>query len=264
MSFSIIHISLLFSAAFIAGAVNSIAGGGTLLSFPTLIFVGVPALIANATNTMALVPGSFSAFWQYRSEMKRSGHYWLWLGLPSLAGGVVGALIAVKVGDKAFERLVPWLVLTATTIFVLQGPIRTLILNKNAGDVTESNDPLTVAGVVIFQFFVALYGGFFGAGIGILMLASLGFLGIKSIHKVNGLKNLSAVFINGAAAGTFALKGQVEWGIALLMAVGAVFGGYAGASIAQKMPDNVVRSTIVAIGIGIAVYMFYKQFTSMN
>jgi uncharacterized membrane protein YfcA len=253
------HLCFLFAAAFVAGAVNSIAGGGTLLSFPTLIFVGVPALIANATNTMALVPGSFTAFWQYRDETGKAGRYLLWLGLPSLVGGLAGALIAVHIGDNAFEKLVPWLVLTATTLFILQGSIKQLILKRSTGDVTETKSVKTLAGVMVFQLGVALYGGFFGAGIGILMLASLSFLGIKSIHKVNSLKNLSAVFINGAAAAAFAFKHQVDWPIAGLMAVGAIIGGYTGASVAQKLPDKTVRTIIICIGIGIAAVMFWKQ-----
>ena len=255
---------LLFFAALIAGAINSIAGGGTLLSFPTLIFVGVPALIANATNTVALVPGSFSAFWKYRDTTGSSGTYWVWLGIPSLIGGMAGAYLAVRLGDKTFERLVPWRVLTATSLFILQDPLKKLVLKRNTGDLTETKSPVTLAGVMLFQLGVALYGGFFGAGIGILMLASLGFLGIKSIHKVNGLKNLSAVFINGAAAATFAFKHQVNWNIAILMAIGAIAGGYTGAAIAQKIPDKTVRVVIICIGIGIAAKFFITQWLTIH
>jgi uncharacterized protein len=259
MHISLVHLLLLFIAAFFAGAINSIAGGGTLLSFPALLVVGVPALIANATNTIALVPGSLSAFWQYRSEVGKSGHYWLWLGVPSLVGGMAGALLAVRVGDGVFEKLVPWLVLTATSLFMLQEPIRRAVLKRNSEDLTESASPDTLIGVMVFQLFVALYGGFFGAGIGILMLASLGLLGIKNIHRVNGLKNLSAVLINGAASVAFAAKHQVDYRIAILMAIGAIIGGYSGATVAQRMPDKAVRITIIVIGVAITVAMFAKQ-----
>jgi hypothetical protein len=261
---SIENLVLLFFAAFLAGSVNSIAGGGTLLSFPTLIFAGVPALIANATNTVALVPGSFSAFWKYRDTTGSSGNYWIWLGIPSLIGGGAGAYFAVMLGDKTFELLVPWLILTATGLFLLQEPLKKLILKRNTSDLTETKSPGTLAGVMLFQLVVALYGGFFGAGIGILMLASLGFLGIKSIHKLNGLKNLSAAFINGAATTMFIFKHQVNWNIAILMAVGAIAGGYTGAAIAQKIPDKTVRVIIVFVGLGIAIKFFVSQYLAIH
>jgi len=261
---SLEHLLLLIAAALVAGAINSIAGGGTLLSFPALIFCGVPALYANATNTVALVPGSISAYWKYRDSSKSSGNYWIWLGIPSLFGGAIGALIAVRLGDKAFERLVPWLVLAATLLFILQKPIRKALLKRNASDLTETKSPEVLIGVMLFQLLVALYGGFFGAGIGILMLASLGFLGIKSIHKVNSLKNLSAAIINSAAAVAFIVKGQVNWQIAPLMAVGAIVGGYAGAAVAQKIPDKAVRVIIVIIGIGISAYFFGSQWLTAH
>jgi uncharacterized membrane protein YfcA len=256
---SIQHLLILFAAALVAGAINSIAGGGTLLSFPALIFTGVPALIANATNTLALVPGSFSAFWKYRDTAGNTGRTWIWLGIPSLIGGTAGALLAVHLGDKAFERLVPWLVLIATALFLLQEPMRRIVLKRSSGDLTETKSTVTLTGVVIFQLCVALYGGFFGGGVGILMLASLGFLGIRDINKVNGLKNLSAAFINGAAAAAFALKGQINWNIAALMAIGAIVGGYVGAAVAQKLPDKVVRTIIIVIGLTITVVMFIKE-----
>jgi uncharacterized membrane protein YfcA len=261
---SVDHILFLCLAALIAGAINSIAGGGTLLSFPALVLAGVPALIANATNTVALVPGSFSAFWKYRDTTEGSGLYWLWLGLPSLVGGVVGALLAVKLGDKQFERLVPWLVLAATILFIVQNPLRKLMLGRNTGDLTDTKSPLTLAGVMLFQLVIAIYGGFFGAGIGILMLASLGFLGIKSIHKMNGLKNLSAVFINGAASLTFAYKKEVDWRIAVIMGAAAIVGGYTGAAIAQKIPDKTVRIIIICIGIAVATKFFLSQWLSLH
>ena len=193
-----LQLLLLFAAAFAAGAINSVAGGGTLLTFPALLAVLGPmpngAIIANGTSTVALVPGSLSAFWGYRNELggDRRG-LWAMAG-PSLLGGAVGAYLATHVSSALFGRLVPWLIFAATFLFLIQDWVRRRISPPDTAEPTRPTLPL---GAVVFQFFVAVYGGFFGAGIGILMLAALGFLGQTNIHRMNALKNFAAVCING-------------------------------------------------------------------
>jgi len=255
--------ALLFVAALIAGAVNAVAGGGTLLTFPALLSIGLPPITANATSTVALVPGSLSAFWGYRSEMKGSRRSLLWLGLPSLLGGAVGAFLAVKAGDSLFSRLVPWLILGATVLFMIQDPVRRWLDRRQPASAPESEPGGTrLVGVMAFQFFVAIYGGFFGAGIGILMLAALGFLGLSNIHRMNGLKNFAAVCINGVGAATFIFFGRVQWPLALLMMVAAIIGGYSGAGIARRLGQKNVRRLVIAIGLGIGFYLLVHRSVS--
>ena len=257
---------LLFAAALVAGAINSVAGGGTLLTFPALLAVLGPthSVAANATSTVALVPGSLSAFWGYRNEMRRDEvrRDLLWLGLPSLLGGVAGAFLLLHTPDKAFARLVPWLILSATGLFMLQG-----VLGRRSGQSDDAaRDPAARKGlgwVMVFQFFVAVYGGFFGAGIGILMLAALGFVGLSNIHRMNGLKNFAAVCINGVAALTFIVGRKVDWPLALLMMVGAIAGGYAGAGLAQRLGQANVRRLVVGVGLTIGVVMLYQQLKTL-
>jgi hypothetical protein len=248
---------VLFAAAFAAGVVNSIAGGGTLLTFPALLSAGFPAVTANATSTVALVPGSMSAFWTYRKDIGGEGRLLAAMALPSLVGGVIGALTAHRVGDATFAKLAPLLVLGATVLFMSQEPIRRWArrfadLEAQAPDRRSVRHLAAVSG---FQLLVALYGGFFGAGIGILMLASLALLGLTDIHRMNGLKNLAAVCINGLAAITFALAGRVAWPTALLMMVGGVSGGFAGAGLAKRLGQVVVRRLVIAIGLTISAYL---------
>lgn len=256
MHVSLLHLSLLFLAALAAGAINSVAGGGTLLTFPALLAAGIPSIAANATNTAALVPGSVSAYWGYRGEIGRSrGDLWM-LTAPSLLGGGLGALLAIRVGNALFDHLVPWLILGATFLFLLQDPVRKWLDRRRL----DTRPRSLGAGGLFFQFFVAVYGGFFGAGIGILMLAALGFLGQTNIHRMNGLKNFAAICINGAAAATFILAGRVHLPLAAMMAVGAVLGGFGGAGLARRVGEANVRRVVVAVGLLFGIYSLWKQF----
>ena len=257
-----LHLALLLLAAFAAGAINSVAGGGTLLTFPVLLSVlgNVPngSVIANGTSTVALVPGSLSAFWGYRGEVagqKRS----LWeMAVPSLLGGAVGAYLATHVSPAVFSRLVPWLIFGATFLFLIQDPVRRWI----GRDTEQSDDaaprPLGLGGMT-FQFFVAVYGGFFGAGIGILMLAALGFLGQTNIHRMNGLKNFAAVCINGVGALTFIVYRRVDWTLALFMMILAIAGGYGGAGLAKRAGQANVRRFVIGIGVIFGAWTLYGQ-----
>ncbi len=276
-----LHLALLFAAAFAGGAINSVAGGGTLLTFPALLGVlgGMPngPILANGTSTVALVPGSLSAFWGYRGEMGGARRELWTMAAPSLLGGALGAYLATHIGSDVFKRLVPWLIFAATFLFLIQDWVRRRIVKAppapNSGGAGEEGLPNPTPpelgaggrssglplGAMLFQFAVAVYGGFFGAGIGILMLAALGFLGQTDIHRMNGLKNFAAVCINGVGALTFILYRRVDWPLAALMAVAAVLGGSVGAGAARRVGQANVRRLVIAIGLGFGVYTLLGQ-----
>jgi uncharacterized membrane protein YfcA len=255
---------LLILAAVLAGAINSVAGGGTLVTFPALLSVGVGPIAANATSTVALVPGSLGAFWGYRAELGSGRSELVWLGVPSVVGGLVGAVVLLRVGDSVFGALVPWLILGATALFMVQEPVRRWTSGKTADESEPTRHAWwRLAGVVAFQFFVALYGGFFGAGIGILMLAALGILGIRNIHRMNLLKNFAAICINTVASITFIAQQRVVWPLALLMAAGAIVGGYGGAGIARRLGQKNVRRIVAAVGLVIGVTMLVRRWAAI-
>lgn len=243
-------------AAFAAGAMNSVAGGGTLLTFPALTGVIAPAF-ANATSTVALLPGSFAGSLGYRKELRECRRFALRMLAPSLLGGFLGAWLVGNDTDT-FDVLVPWLILTAAVLFVIQAPLaRWLKIHKSDREPGATRQVALIG----FQFLVAVYGGYFGAGIGILMLAALGLMGERDIHRMNALKNLAAVCINGVASVTFALGGKVQWLAALIVALGAIAGGYGGAGIAQKLGQKSVRALVTGIGVSITAWMFYQRLT---
>jgi uncharacterized membrane protein YfcA len=250
-------------SAFFAGAMNSIAGGGTLLTFPALTGVVSPAF-ANATSTLALMPGSIAGAFGYRTELWECRRFVVRLFLPSLAGGYVGADLVGR-DQKAFADLVPWLILTAAVLFVVQAPLSKWVKRRAAvaGETTVPRDPSppTQFLVIAFQFLVALYGGYFGAGIGILMLSALGFMGVGDIHRMNAVKTFLATAINGMAAIVFVRDELVNWSYAVPMAVTAIAGGYAGARVARRMPASYVRYAVIAIGFGLSVYYFIRRYS---
>ncbi len=246
---------LILLAAFAAGMVNSVAGGGTLLSFPALIWAGRDPLLANATNTLALWPGSLGGLWGYRREVAGSGRFAAALLAPSALGGLLGAVLLLRTPSRTFADLVPWLILLATVLLALQEPASRLITRLGA----DRRGPLWWTGAVGFQFLVGVYGGYFGAGIGILMLAALGLLGLTDMHQMNGLKNFLAFSINATAAVYFALSGAVLWADGIPMAASAVCGGLAGAAIARKAGRHVVRRAVVGIGFLMALSLFLRR-----
>jgi hypothetical protein len=253
------HLVFLLVPAIAAGVMNALAGGGTLFTFPVLLAAGVSPVAANATSTVALVPGSLSAGWGYRSEVGTySRRVLAFLVVPSLAGGLVGAWLVTVAGDALFRKLVPALILGATFLFIVQEPLRRWRERRTPQVGTGGLQAVNLWKLAAGQFLVAVYGGFFGAGIGILMLAELGLVGLTSIHEMNGLKNFGAACINGVAAVYFALDGQVVWHLAALMAVGAVLGGYGGAWLAQRIGERMVRAVVIATGLGIGVWMLVR------
>jgi uncharacterized membrane protein YfcA len=247
-------------AAFFAGIVNSVAGGGTLLTFPALIAAGLSPLVANATSTVALLPASLSSMHGYRDELTGARRWAVALAVPSLTGGGLGALLLLHTSNATFNRIVPWLVLGATTLFLLQRQLMRWI--RGVEGVTASDEELgrrsPGPALLAAQFLVGVYGGYFGAGIGILMLATLGFMGFTNIHRMNGLKNWGAFCMNLVAAITFAFSGIVQWPVALSMAVGSIAGGYAGARAAQLLPQAVVRGVVTAVGVGSGVWLLLR------
>ena len=244
----------LLGAATAAGAINAVAGGGTILTFPTLLAFGTPPIVANATSTVALVFGTSGSVYGFRQHLP-SIREWLWRFVPvSLIGGLIGSWLLTITGNEIFSRLVPFLILFATLLFLAQGLVARLIRRPAAG--TPRIWPAQ-----LFQFFVAIYGGFFGAGIGILMLATLGFIGLSDIHQMNALKNILGSLINVVAAIMFICRGLVDWPKVGIMTLGAIAGYYLGSHYSQKIPQVWVRHIVLAIGFGISAITFYWQFS---
>jgi len=250
-----LHAAILFVSAFLAGAINSIAGGGTLLTFPALIWLGLDPKVANATSTVALWPGLFGGLFGYRKELENSSTLLIRLGAISVLGGAVGAWLLIATPSPTFARLVPLLILFATILFMAQGAI-----NRRLQLQPIALEPKTSwwVGALVFQFFSATYGGYFGAGNGILMLAAMGLLGLHDIHRANGIKNFLGICINSIAVLSFSVTHLVVWSDSLLMAVGALLGGYFGASMAVRIGPLVVRRAIVVIGFVITFVMLWR------
>jgi uncharacterized membrane protein YfcA len=240
--------------AFAAGVINAVAGGGTLLTFPALLSV-LPSVVANGTSTVALVPGSLAGAWGYRQEVRAS---WSWIGLlliPSVIGGAVGTLLVTRLDERYFARMIPWLILTATLLFLIQPTLGRL---TGIGMPHVRPGKGMTAAIVIGQMLVAVYGGYFGAGIGILMLSSLAVLGLADIHQMNGIKTVLAACINSASIAVFVADGKVVWSYAALMAIAAIAGGYCGARSAKCLPPEVVRWAVIIIGFALSAYYFWK------
>jgi uncharacterized membrane protein YfcA len=250
------HAAAMFVAAFLAGVVNSIAGGGTLLTFPLLIWLGLDPKIANATSTVALWPGLFGGLFGYRREMNDSSLILMRLGVISVVGGGVGAWLLIVTPSLTFARLVPFLILFATILFMIQGPVnRWLHLPKEGGESMKA----WWSFAIVVQFFSAIYGGYFGAGNGIWMLAAMGLLGMHDIHRANGIKNFLGICINSVAVVAFSIAHLVDWPKSLLMAVAALAGGYVGSRTAQRVGRVFIRRAIVVIGFAITIVMLWRM-----
>jgi uncharacterized membrane protein YfcA len=251
-----VNSAIIAVAAFLAGAINAVAGGGTLLSFPALLWIGRNPIIANATNTVALWPGSFAGLIGFRRDLATVQRWLLLLTIPSLVGGALGAYLLLHTSERTFETIVPLLILGATLLLAFQEVITNRL--RLAGRAHEPTRGWIVF-VFSFQLLVGIYGGYFGAGMGILMLAALGLIGLTDLHQMNGLKNLLAICINGVAAIYFALAGAVNWNDGLLMAGASIIGGYAGARVARRLGRKFMRGAVVAIGLLMTISLWLRR-----
>jgi uncharacterized membrane protein YfcA len=254
---SLTEIVGLMVAAAAGGLINAIAGGGTLVTFPTLLFFGTSPIVANATSTLALVIGTSGGIYGYRRHVQ-AVRPWLWRFTPiSIIGGFIGGVLLTQTTDKTFSKLVPFLILFATVLFLAQGLFRRLT-RSDAPAAVHPKHPLSAA--IFFQLAVALYGGYFGAGIGILMLATFGFIGLNNIHEMNTLKTVLGSMINLVATLWFIFSGLIEWPKAAVMTLGALAGYYVGSHYCQRIEQKQVRRIITAIGFLLSAITFYKEF----
>jgi uncharacterized membrane protein YfcA len=247
----------IFAAGVGAGVVNAVAGGGTLLSFPVLLWAGRDPIVANATNALALWPGALAGAVGFRRELAKAPRLLGLLLPPALVGGLVGGWLLLRTGSRVFSSVVPYLVLAATVLLALQRPLRRLVRAPEFAD-GQVHVGRRAVGLVAGQLLVSIYGGYFGAGMGILMLASLGLYGIADIHERNGLKNVLSAVINGIAGVYFAVSGAIAWADALVLGIGAVVGGYAGAAVGRKLSRNVAELVVVGIGVAMTIALFLR------
>jgi uncharacterized protein len=243
--------ALLFVAAAVGGAINSVAGGGSFVAFPALLFAGVPAVPANATNTIALWPGSVASAVAYRRELRDVRRELLPLGAASLIGGAAGSVLLLRTSDHTFVLLIPWLMLFATVLFTF-GAAVTRALGGGA--------PASLGVAIGAQLFIGLYGGYFGGGIGIMMLAVLSLLGMTDIHRMNSLKAVLGTLVNGVAVVAFVIAGAVAWAPAAVMIVGGILGGYAGAAIARRVEPGRVRRLVLVVAWSMTGYFFLRTY----
>ena len=259
----------LFLAAFVGGALNAVAGGGSFIGLPALIFAGVPAVSANATNTLALWPASASSAWAYRREVSATRSWIASLGGASLAGGIIGGFLLLRTSDATFVRLLPWLLLVAAVTFSCGGALQRVLARQHptgeaakhpTASATEHPTALDVKHltVLFIQFLVSVYGGYFGGGMGIMMLATLTIAGMSNIHQMNAVKSVLAVIINGVALAEFVALGAIAWAPGVIMVAGGIAGGYVGAATARQVDPRYVRNLIMVVAWGMTVYFFIR------
>lgn len=249
------HLALLLAAAFTAGALNAVAGGGSFLTLPALVFTGVPPVVANATGTVALLPGYMAGAWGFKDDMAPPpGLSMKQVVMLSLIGGSAGAALLLFTPDATFRKVVPWLLLAATAMFAFGPQLRAWASGKNAEHAAPS-----VAKAAIGMLVVAIYGGYFNGGLGILLLALFGLLGQTQLNAMNGMKNLVSALLTAIAVVIYAVGGIVQWQQAIIMMVAATLGGYLGARVARKIPAHILRWGIVATGLVMAGLFFVRD-----
>ena len=250
---------LVAGGAFLAGAMNALAGGGTFFSFPALLAAGVPPITANASNTVALWPASLSGAWVYRRELAKHHDWVVALTIVAAIGGVAGGLLLLVISNKAFTQLIPWLLLLATVLFAFSRQISRCVVHfKNRMGIHQIDDQPHSKGGLFFQFLVTVYGGFFGAGQGILTLAALAIQGIEDIQEINALKNWISAVTYTVSALTFIIAGAISWPYTLLMVFTATLGGFAGARIARYLPALWLKRIVIGVGSIMTVIYFFK------
>ena len=241
---------LLTTAAFFAGVMNAVAGGGSFLTFPALVFTGVPSIIANASSTVALFPGSFASAWAYREDFTHFEDIPFKASLAvSLAGGASGAILLLSTSQHAFDVVIPWLLAFATILFAFGSRI---------APVLKRRFHFGVRTVLVSQYLVAIYGGYFGGAVGIIMLSLFSLLGLRDIRSMNALKTLLGGSMNAVAVVCFVIAGKVWWVQTAVMLLGSVAGGYLGARYGRKVPQSIMRAVVVAIGVAMTVVFFTR------
>jgi uncharacterized protein len=260
MDLGAVDLVLAGGAAFVAGGINAVAGGGTLVSFPALVALGVPAVQANITNTVALCPGYFGGAYSQRAELRPQRHRLPWLGAVAGVGGLAGSIALVFTSNDAFETVVPFLILLACALLALQEPLRRWLRRSHPDGRAAGAAPLDVdtttrpgLGTLIGVFLAAVYGGFFGAGLGIMLLAVLGVLLDETLVRANALKSALSLVINVMAALFFVFSDKVVWSAAIVMAVTSLVGGAVGGRLAVRMRPDVLRGAVVLFGVAVAV-----------
>ncbi len=246
----------LFIAGTLGGAQNSVAGGGSFVTFPALLFVGVPPILANATNALALWTGAAASGGAYRNHLDVPGRMLAPLLAAGLSGGIIGAFLLLGTPAHTFMRVLPWLMLGSTLLFIFGGQLA----RRRSPGVPHDATVAVIVAASVFELVVAVYGGYFGGGIGIVNLAMLAAVGMTSIHAMNALKSILGIAINGVAALVFIVKGAIYWPQAIVMIAGALVGGYFGAHYAQKLPQSWVRAFVILVGIGMTVYFFVRAY----
>lgn len=247
-------VALLLVAAFVAGALNAVAGGGSFLTLPALVFVGVPPVTANATGTVALLPGYAAGAWGFKEDMAAPPGLTMGKSIAlSLVGGAAGAALLLFTPDDTFRLVVPWLLLAATALFAFGPQIRAWASRK-----TDPHAPASTSKATLGMLIVAFYGGYFNGGLGILCLALFSLLGQTQLNAMNGMKNLVSALLTAIAVAIYAAGGIVQWKLAILMMVAATIGGYGGARVARQIPAPVLRWGIVLTGLVMSVLFFLK------
>jgi uncharacterized protein len=245
----------LFFAAAVGGGINAVAGGGSFVAFPALLFTGVAPVAANATNTLALWIGTTASGGAYRKKLKISRRVMVPLMVTSVVGGIAGAVLLIKTPAQTFLHVLPWLMLAATLLFAFGKHLT----GKMSAGIGHDASAKAVTGASIFELIVSVYGGYFGGGIGIMNLAMLAAMGMTDIHEMNALKVLLGAVINGVATVMFIALGAILWPQAVVMTVGATIGGYASAHYAQKLPQSWIRGLVIAVGISMTGYFFWRS-----
>jgi uncharacterized membrane protein YfcA len=246
----------LFFAGALGGAINAVAGGGSFVAFPALLFTGVPPVPANATNTLALWVGTTASGGAYREKLNIARRVMIPLVVTSVIGGLAGAFLLINTPAQTFLRVLPWLLLGATLLFAFGKHLTGRISASISHDASNAS----VAGASIFELIVAVYGGYFGGGIGIMNLAMLAALGMTDIHAMNKLKVVLGGVINGVAAITFIITGAIVWPQAMVMTAGSLVGGYSSAHYAQKLPQAWVKAFVILVGTAMTIYFFVRGY----
>jgi uncharacterized membrane protein YfcA len=246
---------MLFFAGIAGAAVNAVAGGGTLITFPAFLETGVSAVLANTSNAIAIWPGRLLSIASYRRELRRQRDRAIWTGAVCLLGGLAGALLLLNSGDRTFLLAVPWLILAATILFVFDAPM-TRRFGVKVG--TARPSPLAMVLLSVPLFLASVYGSYFGGGIGVIMMPILALTGVKDMQELNGLKNLLVTAIAGIGVVSYLIAGAVSWPGTLTMMAGAMIGGYVGGRLARRVSAPLLKKVVIIFGFIIAAYYFYK------